>query len=136
MQYRYFLIPTVNDSESNDITYEVLNIASLEEKILSKAMNYDILSTNKNERKAILKALLVASHENYSYYNAPYDLIVLPVIYDHIKKLGFDYKFTDLSKLYELLENYEVIVNHREVLNQAEVTQIDPELSDKPLAII
>ena len=32
-------------------------------------------------------------------------LRVLPVIYDHIKELGFDYKFTDLSKLYELLEN-------------------------------
>ena len=31
-------------------------------------------------------------------------LRVLPVIYDHIKELGFDYKFTDLSKLYDLLE--------------------------------
>ena len=32
-------------------------------------------------------------------------LRVLPVIYDHVKELGFDYKFADLSKLYELLEN-------------------------------
>lgn len=50
----------------------------------------------------------------------------------------FTYGFnkSNIHKLYELLENYEVVVNHREVLNQAEVTQIDPEPSDKPLAII
>ena len=50
----------------------------------------------------------------------------------------FTYGFnkSNIHKLYELLENYEVIVNHREVLDQAEITQIDPEPSDKPLAII
>ena len=31
-------------------------------------------------------------------------LRVLPVIYDHIQELGFEYKFADLSKLYDLLE--------------------------------
>lgn len=50
----------------------------------------------------------------------------------------FTYGFnkSNIHKLYELLETYEVIVNHREVLDQVEITQIDPEPSDKPLAII
>ena len=122
------------------LTVEGLNITKEQRQHLNNIYNCStVVMSQKTDRGfgAIIEKFAKYISKSIVFVN---DLVTDPDVLQQIDLNGsvFIYGFnkSNIHKLYELLENYEVIVNHREVLSQAEVTQIDPEPSDKPLAII
>ena len=122
------------------LTVEGLNITKEQRQHLNNIYNCStVVMSQKTDRGfgAIIEKFAKYISKPIVFVN---ELVTNPDVLQQIDLNGsiFTYGFnkSNIHKLYELLENYEVIVNNREVLNQTEVTQIDPEPSDKPLAII
>jgi len=88
--YQQYLLPRVFETDnkyvSKEITYEVFNLSDLENAIINKASQLNVVNGNSNEKKVVMKAILFSRDKLYGlYHNEDFELLSLPILYNDIE---------------------------------------------------
>lgn len=88
--YQHYLLPRVFETDnkyvSKEITYEVFNLSDLENAIINKAVQLNVVNGNSNEKKAVMKAILFSRDKLYGLYHCEdFESLALPIVYNDIE---------------------------------------------------